>query len=292
MHEAHPCPVREQDRKDGTTGVRDEELHCRVLLESLLKSEDQLRQLNTELQLRLDERDMDLDSLSSSVSFELRSPLRVILAYAQLVLEDHGDQLPEDGQQMLRGIRKAGLRMGGMFDDLLRLMKLGRRTPRYGTIDTNRLVRGVLAELMRGRNEGAVDLQIGELSPCRADEAMLRLVWMSLASNALKYSRGRCPAVIEISHGTDGTYCIRDNGVGFDMRYADRLFIVFQRLHSTAEFEGEGMGLAVAERVVRRHGGRIWADSTLGSGSTFWFTLGASGGSIPTAADPTDGGID
>jgi light-regulated signal transduction histidine kinase (bacteriophytochrome) len=146
---------------------------------------------------------------------------------------------------------------------------------------------------MRGRNEDTVELQVGELSPCRADEAMLRLVWTSLASNALKYSRGRSPAVIEISHGADGTYCIRDNGVGFDMRYADRLFVVFQRLHSTAEFEGEGIGLAVAERVVRRHGGRIWADSSLGNGSTFWFTLDAGSASRATAAaDPIDGTIE
>jgi PAS domain S-box-containing protein len=241
---------------------------------ALRRSEERLQQLNAELERRVQERTSDLESFSYSVSHDLRAPLRAVNGYAQLVLEDHADQLPEEGQRLLRAIRQAGLRMGELIDDLLRFSQLGRQALRRHTIDTAGMVRGVLDELIRGRGEPAVELRIGELEPCFGDASLVRQVWTNLAANALKYSRDRSPAIIEIGCAADGAYFIRDNGVGFDPRYADRLFGVFQRLHSSGEFEGTGIGLAIVERIVRRHGGRVWADSTVGGGATFSFTLG------------------
>jgi PAS domain S-box-containing protein len=239
---------------------------------ALRASEEHLRVLNAELERRVSERTADLESFSYSVSHDLRAPLRSVNAYASELLSEHGQLLPESGQQMVHTIHRAGQRMGHLIDDLLRLSQLGRQALRCTTVDTSSLVRGVFDELMRGHDH-AINLQIGELPLCHADASLLRQVWMNLASNALKYSRDRSPAIIEVGHTPDNAYYIRDNGVGFDMRYAKKLFGVFQRLHASSRFEGEGIGLAIVERIVRRHGGRVWADGELDRGSTFWFTL-------------------
>jgi signal transduction histidine kinase len=234
---------------------------------------ERLQQLNAELERRVLERTAELESFSYSISHDLRSPLRTVNGYAHIVLEDHGELLPEEARRLLLKIQEAGVRMGDLIDDLLRFSQLGRRALRRHTVDTDRLVRGVLDELVRGRTTPPVELRIGALAPCNADGALLRQVWVNLASNALKYSRNCTPAVVEVGSTPDGMYFIRDNGVGFDPRYAHRLFGVFQRLHSTSEFEGTGIGLAIVDRIVRRHGGRVWAETELGRGSTFYFRL-------------------
>ena len=250
--------------------------HIVVVLDDISarkRAEEDNLAAKTELEDRVRERTADLEAFSYSVSHDLRAPLRAVNGYASIVLEEYGELLPEDGRQLLRSIQQAGVRMGDLIDDLLRFSQLGRQALRRGTVDTTALVRDVFDELTRDRPRGAVEIRIADLAPCNADESLLRQVWVNLASNALKYSRDRSPSVVEIGCTADGAYYIHDNGVGFDTRYADRMFGVFQRLHGPSEFEGLGIGLAIVDLIVRRHGGRVWAESELGNGSTFYLSL-------------------
>jgi light-regulated signal transduction histidine kinase (bacteriophytochrome) len=163
-----------------------------------------------------------------------------------------------------------------LIDDLLAFSRLSRKALNSQTVDSIGLVRRVLAELKTNQNGRQIDIQTSELPPCQGDESLLKQVWINLLSNALKYTGKRDAAQIEIgSRVTDGEniYFVRDNGVGFDMQYAHKLFGVFQRLHRADEFEGTGVGLAIAQRVIHRHGGRIWAESAMGKGATFYFTI-------------------
>jgi signal transduction histidine kinase len=250
--------------------------HIVVVLDDISqrkRAEDDILAAKAELEDRVRERTADLESFGYSVSHDLRAPLRAINGYAHMVLDDYGGLLPDDGRQLLEQIQQAGLRMGALVDDLLRFSQLGRQALRRATVDTGAMVRGVFDELMRDRVDQPVDLRLGALAPCNADGSLLRQVWMNLASNALKYSRDRAPAIIEVGCTGDGAYFMRDNGLGFDPQYADKLFGVFQRLDSARELEGSGIGLSIVERIVRRHGGRVWAEGALDSGSTFYFTL-------------------
>jgi len=251
---------------------------------ALLASEERLRLANAELEHRVEIRtaelaasNRDLEAFSYSVSHDLRAPLRAINGFAEILLDDHAAALPVDARRLLTTIRNSGRRLGTLIDDLLELARLGRTALRAQPIDVDRLVHELADELTRDLGDRRVELVIAPLAGCRADPSLLRQVWINLIDNALKYTRGRDPAQIEIfSEGAGDAiaYRVRDNGVGFDMQYADRLFGVFQRLHSDTEFEGTGVGLAHVHRILERHGGRVWADSELGQGSTFSFTLG------------------
>ena len=169
--------------------------------------------------------------------------------------------------------------MGALIDDLLNFSRLNRAPLNTNTVDTGKLVRSVLADLSAERDGRQVELRIGELPVCAGDRSLLRQVWINLLSNALKYTRKREAAVIEVGceAGAEGNvFFVRDNGTGFDMRYADKLFGVFQRLHRAEEYEGTGVGLAIVQRIIQRHGGRIWAEAAVDRGATFYFTLGGS----------------
>lgn len=244
----------------------------------------QIQELNEELEQRVIQRtqeleiaNKELEAFSYSVSHDLRAPLRAMDGFSQAVLEDCGPQLPEEGRRYLHIIREAAQRMGLLIDDLLTFSRLSRLPLNKQPINTARLVQDALDELGPAREKRQIDLRIGDLPPCEGDPALLKQVWVNLLSNALKYTQKRQTAIVEIGFRQEngqGVYFVSDNGTGFDMRYSHKLFGVFQRLHRADEFEGTGVGLAIVQRVLHRHGGSIWADATPDRGAAFSFTLG------------------
>jgi PAS domain S-box-containing protein len=247
------------------------------------RAEQEVQQLNADLERRVAERTLqleqankELEAFSYSVSHDLRAPLRAVSGFSQIVLEDYAPQLPEEAKQHLQTICDGAQRMGALIDDLLAFARLSRLPLNKRTVDVGRQVRDALSELESDHTGRALELRVGELPACHGDPALLKQVWLNLLSNALKYSKNRVPAVIEVGSTLElgeVVYFVRDNGTGFDMRYANKLFGVFQRLHRQEEFAGTGVGLAIVHRIVNRHGGRIWANALPDQGATFSFTL-------------------
>ena len=247
------------------------------------RAEAGLRELNARLEQRvaerteaLEEATLEMEAFSYSVSHDLRGPLRAIDGFSRAVLEDYGPLLPEEGQRYLKTICKGAQRMGELIDDLLTFSRLSRLPLTMHAVDTGALVDDVL-HVLNGDSAGRrIELRRGELPWCWGDAALLKQVWINLLSNSFKYTSGREEAVIEIGCTTEGeedVFFVRDNGTGFDMRYASKLFKVFQRLHRAVEFEGTGIGLAIVQSIIHRHGGRVWAEAEVDRGATFHFTL-------------------
>jgi light-regulated signal transduction histidine kinase (bacteriophytochrome) len=235
------------------------------MAETLRRSAEDLAQTNQEL-----------ESFSYSVSHDLRAPLRHIDGYARMLEEDGGDRLDGELRRYLDEIGASARRMGRLIDDLLAFSRLGRQTVTRQEVDMG----GLVGDTLRGMEaDGAVtaSVSVGRLPVGHADPGLLKQVWINLLANAFKYSgKLGADARIEIRGESDGNvtrYSVRDNGVGFDMRYVDKLFQVFQRLHLQDDFEGTGVGLAIVQRIVSRHGGRVWAESEIGKGATFTFEL-------------------
>lgn len=254
-------------------------------------AEGQVRQLNAELEQRVLDRtaqleaaNKELEAFSYSVSHDLRAPLRAINGYARILDEDYGSLLDAEGRRVLGVIRSEALRMGQLIDDLLQFSRLGRQPLRIAATDMSTLAREVFEELLRGMPERKVDFRLGPLPEALADRSLLRQVWVNLLDNALKYSRPRETALIEISgrvQDGEAVYCVQDNGTGFEMKYAGKLFGVFQRLHAANQFEGTGVGLALVQRIVHRHHGRVWAEAEPDSGARFYFSLPQESGVLP-----------
>lgn len=218
----------------------------------------------------------ELDSFAHSVSHDLRAPLRVVDGFANIVLEDYGDRLDDLGREHLKRIVTAGNRMNSMIDTLLALSKMTSREIERERVDLSQAARELADELRAQDGARRVQFVIAEGQSADGDRTLLRLVLQNLLGNAYKFT-ARVPAArVEFgarSQGGHTVYYVRDNGAGFDMRFADKLFGLFQRLHSANEFPGTGVGLATVSRIVRKHGGRIWAESKPGEGATFFFTL-------------------
>jgi signal transduction histidine kinase len=231
----------------------------------------------------------ELDAFSHSVSHDLRAPLRAVDGYARMLEEDHAAHLNAEARRLLGVLRGGAERMGRMIEDLLEFSRLGRHPLRTQTVQLNELVARIVDELRPGCAGRSVEFAIGELGVAQADPALLKHALANLIANAVKYTRKKEHAVIEVGRReADGgiVYYVKDNGAGFDMRYADKLFGVFQRLHRADEFEGTGVGLSIVRRITERHGGRIWAEAKPGQGATFHFTLRAEAAS-PAAVPVT-----
>jgi len=233
----------------------------------------------------------ELESFSYSVSHDLRAPLRAIHGFARILLDDHKAQLDLEAQRLLGVIDQNTRRMGQLIDDLLAFSRLGRKEIAAAPVDMRELAQAVSDDARRAEPEqrGSLDIRIDPLPPALGDRALLRQVMGNLVENAVKFTRGKDSARIEVGSRPDGgqtVYYVKDNGAGFDPRYSDKLFGVFQRLHRTEEFEGTGVGLAIVKRIVQRHGGRVWAEGKLDEGATFYFTLPAAGTGGGGAAEP------
>jgi|GEM_PF-2454583 len=218
----------------------------------------------------------ELESFSYSVSHDLRSPLRAVVGFSKILLTDSGENIRENRRQYLEKIHENGRQMGLLIDDLLSFSRVGRQTIRLTNIELNPIIERIIANFKITQPDRQVDWQVADLPTCKADYTLVQVVITNLLENAYTYTASQPKPKIEIGSVTeDGqtNYYVRDNGIGFDMEYADKIFKVFHRLHHESEFEGTGVGLAIVQRIIERHGGKIWAESTPGQGATFYFSL-------------------
>jgi PAS domain S-box-containing protein len=234
----------------------------------------------TRRQQELVEANRELESFSYSVSHDLRAPIRTIDAFSRILSEDHGAGLDGEATRCLDIVKKAASQAGELIDDLLEFSRLGRQGLQHEAVDMKAIVQEVVEDLQALQLDRRIEWRVQDLPRAWGDRRLLRIVWNNLLSNALKYTQYRAEAIIEVGCRPDGDrgssiiYFVKDNGVGFDMKYAHKLFGVFQRLHRKEEYEGTGVGLAIVQRIVHRHGGRVWAESAPDAGAAFYFSLG------------------
>jgi len=232
--------------------------------------------LRKQSEAQLELANKELEAFSYSVSHDLRAPLRAIHGFTRILLEDYVSKLDDDAQQMMKSVINNTEKMGQLIDDLLAFSRLGKKELQITKINMNEMAQSALDEVRRVEPSPKTNVVIHPLAPVSADRNLLFQVLANLMSNAIKYSGKKDNPVVEVSSAEkDGEiiYCVRDNGVGFNMKYYDKLFGVFQRLHSNAEFEGTGIGLALVKRIITRHGGNIWAEAEPDRGASFYFSL-------------------
>jgi len=256
------------------------------------RAEERVRELNRTLERRVHERTRELESANRelqgfaySVSHDLRAPLRAIAGYSEILTREHDEALAEEGRRLTGRIGANVGKMGQLIDDILAFSWLGKQEVDRQPLDMRALFENAFAELSQQDPDATIELEVGALRPASGDPAMVTQAVSNLLANALKYTRPKSPRRIRVSgRDADGeyVYSVEDNGVGFDPKFVDRIFRVFHRLHDAREFEGTGVGLAIVERVVERHGGRIWAEGRPGEGAVFHFTL-------PDPAPSTEG---
>ena len=247
------------------------------------QAEDKINELNRNLEQRVTERTLqleaankELEAFSYSVSHDLRTPLRAIDGFSRILLDDYTGKLDDEGKRLLQVVRDNTSRMGQLIDDILKFSRASRVEITTSEIDMNGLASEVVEELKPSVAGYKLQVEIEPIPSSIGDRAMMRQVFVNLLSNAIKFSSSREPAIIKVGgsiEGDEAIYYVRDNGIGFDMQYADKLFGVFQRLHSARDYEGTGIGLSIVKRIITRHGGRVWAEGKLNEGATIFFTL-------------------
>ncbi len=258
------------------------------------QAQEQVRRLNTELEMRVERRtaellaaNQEMEAFSYAVAHDLRAPLRHIHGFSE-ILSQGSSAMSDDGRHCLDCILKETARMSRMIEDLLNLSRVGRRPMRRQAVEIKKLVEEVVADLEPDLGGRAIEWRIGELPKTDCDPGLVKIVFANLLSNAVKFTGLREPGVIEVGHQLQNgasVFFVRDNGVGFDMKYAEKLFGVFQRLHPDQSFEGTDIGLATARRSLQKHGGKIWADAEVDKGATFYFTL-EDGPGVPVSEEP------
>ncbi len=238
-----------------------------------------LEQLNVKLAERAEQverANRELEAFTSSVAHDLRAPLRHVDGFSRILVDEHAAQLNPEGQRLVERVRRATQHMGALVDDLLNLSRLSRREPSPLVTDLNPLVQEVIADLQVSCKDRRVEFRVHALPYAECDPGLIRQAFANLLANAVKFTRPRDPAVIEVGQTENGgtrALFVRDNGVGFSMKYAGKLFGVFERLHRSEDFEGTGVGLVTVERIIQKHNGRIWAEAEVDQGATFFFTL-------------------
>ncbi len=248
------------------------------------QAEDEVRRLNVELEERvlsrtaeLTEVNRELEAFSYAISHELRTPLRAIDGHSAMIARDFAGLLDDEGRRHFGQVRWNAQRMGQLIDDLLAFSRTGRANLTFGAVEMTAAANAAFARVVPdSASISRISFSVGDLPVATGDPELLSRVWENLLSNAVKFSAGREKPEIHVEGSVEGgeaTYCVRDNGVGFDMKYVDKLFGVFHRLHGQHEFEGTGVGLALVRRFLLRHGGRVWAEGELGRGATFSFSL-------------------
>ena len=243
------------------------------------RAEDAVNRLNEDLDRRateLEAANKELEAFSYSVSHDLRAPLRAIDGFSRILMEEYAPQLAPEAQRYLKLVRDNTRQMGNLVDDLLAFSRLSRQPLRKQSVKTTALIHQALDELRADVNGRQVEFKVTEMPECQADPNLLKQVWINLLSNALKYTRKREVARIEIGwkkENDEQVFFVKDNGVGFDIQYVHKLFGIFQRLHRSEDYEGTGVGLAIVQRIVHRHGGRAWAEGHVDDGATFYFSL-------------------
>jgi len=252
-----------------TTRYRSAQAEIKSMNESL---EKKVKERTAELEIA----NKELEAFTYSVSHDLMAPLRIIDGFSQVLLDDYRNKLDEEGFQTIQVIKRNATRMGDLVNDLLNLARLGRANLIKRNVNMNDLVTSVIDEMRFTTNKLAAKIKLKELKPADCDQVLIKQVWSNLLSNAIKYSKNRENPLIEIGcleQNGQTVYYIKDNGVGFDLQYAGKLFGVFQRLHKPSEFPGTGVGLAIVHRIVTRHLGKVWADAKVNEGAVFYFTL-------------------
>jgi two-component system NtrC family sensor kinase len=266
--------IRRKQFEDENRRIREQLLHAE--LEALeARTARELAETRAALVKELESKNEELESFSYSVAHDLRAPLRSIDGFGQALLEDYSDVLDDEGKEYLNYVRESAQQMARLIDDLLALSRVTRGEFQPAPVDLSAIARTVAARLAHASPERQVEFVVPDGLVAGADARLLTIAFENLLGNAWKFTSKQAQARIEVGVTDDEppAYFVRDNGAGFDMTYATKLFGVFQRLHSAAEFEGTGIGLATVQRVIRRHGGRIWAEGAVGRGAAFFFTL-------------------
>jgi signal transduction histidine kinase len=262
--------------------LRETRDHLQIEVEQRAHREDRIRSLNQELAKRaaeLEATNRELESFAYSVSHDLRAPLRHVAGFSELLQKQASSSLDDKSQRYIRTIIESARKMGNLIDDLLAFSRIGRTETRAMAVNLQQLVKEVIAETKQETKDRNIAWKIGALPVCYGDRSMLKLVVVNLVSNAIKFTRMRAPAEVEIGcvdrNKSEIEVFVKDNGAGFDMRYVNKLFGVFQRLHLPEQFEGTGIGLATVQRIIHRHGGKVWAEGAVDQGATFHFSLPA-----------------
>lgn len=247
-----------------------------LAFEQINQLKTQLEQEAAGLEKRVAERTAELEAFSYSVSHDLRAPLRAIDGFSRILLDDYSDKLDPECNRLLNVISRNTFNMGQLIDDLLAFSRLGRQEMKLQEVDMAELAKSVFEELTPMVSDRAISLNVRDLPRSHADGALIQHVFANLLSNAIKFTRMRETAIIDVGYeieDSENVYYVKDNGVGFDMRFVEKIFGVFQRLHGADEFEGTGVGLAIVQSIIQRHGGRVWADAKVNEGATIYFSL-------------------